>query len=224
MNVAQLTAALQALVRETPGVDVRYVFDDENGLVKRPAGSAPLPVSLRQVEDEQHAMGCLLQAQATPFELESEAPLRCLLLLTPGDDVILGVVLHDILAETLPWRHLPAMLSARYNGDVMPLSFAVAPVELAETSEPQLPWVRQAVSLQDYRSPAQRLKPCRRWARAWSRALLARCCPPTTRRGPCWRRWRHGLPSSSPRRPAAKRCSCACRPQKRRSASAWSLA
>ena len=96
VNVAQLTAALQALVRETPGVDVRYVFEDENGLVKRPAGSAPLPVSLRQVADEQHAMGCLLQAQATPFELESEAPLRCLLLLMPGDAVILGVVLHDI--------------------------------------------------------------------------------------------------------------------------------
>ncbi|WP_338858905.1 condensation domain-containing protein [Serratia marcescens] len=109
VDIARLTAALQALVRETPGVGVRYVFDDENGLVKRPAGSAPLPVSLRQVADEQHAMGCLLQAQAVPFELESEAPLRCLLLLMPGDDVILGVVLHDILAETLPWRHLPPL-------------------------------------------------------------------------------------------------------------------
>ncbi|RTG14287.1 condensation protein, partial [Serratia marcescens] len=156
VDIARLAAALQALVRETPGVDVRYVFDDENGLVKRPAGSAPLPVSLRQVADEQHAMGCLLQAQATPFELENEAPLRGLLLLTPGDDVILGVVLHDILAETLPWRHLPAMLSARYNGDVMPLPFAAEPVELAETTEPQLPWARQAVSLQDYRSPVPR--------------------------------------------------------------------
>ncbi|MBH2914061.1 condensation protein [Serratia marcescens] len=154
VDIAQLTAALQALVRETPGVDVRYVFDDENGLVKRPAGSAPL--SLRQVGDEQQAICRLLQAQATPFVLESEAPLRCLLLLTPGDDVILGVVLHDILAETLPGRHLPAMLSARYNGDAMPLPFAAEPVELAETPEPQLPWVRQAVSLQDYRSPAQR--------------------------------------------------------------------
>ena len=38
----------------------------------------------------------------------------------------------------------------------MPLPFAAEPVELAETPEPQLPWVRQAVSLQDYRSPAQR--------------------------------------------------------------------
>ncbi|BEN71381.1 condensation domain-containing protein [Serratia marcescens] len=156
VDIAQLTAALQALVRETPGVDVRYVFDDENGLVKRPAGSEPLPLSLRQVADEQQAICRLLQAQATPFVLESEAPLRCLLLLTPGDNVILGVVLHDILAETLPWRHLPAMLSARYNGDAMPLPFAAEPVELAETPEPQLPWVRQAVSLQDYRSPAQR--------------------------------------------------------------------
>lgn len=155
VDIARLTAALQALVRETPGVDMRYVFDDENGLVKRAADSAPLPVSLRQVADEQHAIGCLLQAQAAPFELESEAPLRCLLLLTPGDDLILGVALHDILAEALPWRHLPAMLSARYNGDVMPLPFAAEPVELAETPEPQLPWVRQAVSLQDYRSPVQ---------------------------------------------------------------------
>ncbi|WP_380692321.1 condensation domain-containing protein [Serratia marcescens] len=156
VDIARLAAALQALVRETPGVDVRYVFDDENGLIKRAAGSAPLPVSLRQVADEQHAIGCLLQAQAAPFELENEAPLRGLLLLTPGDAVILGVVLHDILAETLPWRHLPAMLSARYNGDVMPLPFAAEPVELAETTEPQLPWARQAVSLQDYRSPAPR--------------------------------------------------------------------
>ncbi|HAT4983153.1 TPA: condensation protein [Serratia marcescens] len=156
VDIARLTAALQALVRETSGVNVRYVFDDENGLVKRAAGSAPLPVSLRQVADEQHAMGCLLQAQAAPFELESEAPLRCLLLLTPGDDVILGVVLHDILAETLPWRQLPAMLSACYNEDAMPLPFAAEPVELPEILEPQLPWVRQAISLQDYRSPAQR--------------------------------------------------------------------
>lgn len=156
VDIAQLTTALQALVRETPGVNVRYVFDDENGLVKRAADSAPLPVSLRQVADEQHAICRLLQVQAAPFELESEAPLRCLLLLTPADDVILGVVLHDILAEALPWRHLPAMLSARYNGDAMPLPFAAAPVELPEIPAPQLPWARQAVSLQDYRSPAQR--------------------------------------------------------------------
>ncbi|MBE4974553.1 condensation domain-containing protein [Serratia ureilytica] len=156
VDIARLTAALQALVRETPGVDVRYVFDDENGLIKRAADSAPLPVSLRQVADEQHAMDCLLQAQAAPFELEGEAPLRFLLLLTPGGDVMLGAVLHDILAEALPWRHLPVMLSARYNGDAMPLPFAAEPVELPESPEPQLPWLRQAVSLQDYRSPAQR--------------------------------------------------------------------
>ncbi|MGP2801641.1 condensation domain-containing protein [Serratia ureilytica] len=156
VDIAQLTAALQALVRETPGVNVHYVFDDENGLIKRAADSAPLPVSLRQVADEQHAMDCLLQAQAAPFELEGEAPLRFLLLLTPGGDVMLGVVLHDILAETLPWRHLPVMLSARYNGDAMPLPFAAEPVEPPEIPEPQLPWRRQAVSLQDYRSPAQR--------------------------------------------------------------------
>lgn len=156
VDIAQLTAALQALVRETPGVNVHYVFDDENGLIKRAADSAPLPVSLRQVADEQHAMDCLLQAQAAPFELEGEAPLRFLLLLTPGGDVMLGVVLHDILAETLPWRYLPVMLSARYNGDAMPLPFAAEPVEPPEIPEPQLPWRRQAVSLQDYRSPAQR--------------------------------------------------------------------
>ncbi len=156
VDIAQLTAALQALVRETPGVNVHYVFDDENGLIKRAADSAPLPVSLRQVADEQHAMDCLLQAQAAPFELEGEAPLRFLLLLTPGGDVMLGAVLHDILAEALPWRHLPAMLSARYNGDAMPLPFAAEPVEPPEIPGPQLPWLRQAVSLQDYRSPAQR--------------------------------------------------------------------
>lgn len=156
VDIAQLTAALQALVRETPGVNVHYVFDDENGLIKRAADSAPLPVSLRQVADEQHAMDCLLQAQAAPFELEGEAPLRFLLLLTPGGDVMLGAVLHDILAEALPWRHLPAMLSARYNGDAMPLPFAAEPVESPESPGPQLPWLRQAVSLQDYRSPAQR--------------------------------------------------------------------
>ncbi|OKB64675.1 condensation protein [Serratia marcescens] len=159
VDIARLTAALQALVRETPGVDVRYVFDDEKGLVKRTAGSAPLPVSLRQVADEQQAIRCLLQAQAAPFALEDEAPLRCLLLLTPGGDLILGAVLHDILAETLPWRLLPVMLSARYNGEAMPLPldtvFAAEPVERQESQEPQLPWARQAVALLDYRSPTQ---------------------------------------------------------------------
>ncbi|CAI0882176.1 condensation domain-containing protein [Serratia entomophila] len=151
-DIGRLAGALQALMRLTPGLDVRYCFDDERGLYKRPGDSALQPVSIQPVADEPQAIRQLLQAQSTPFELDREPPLRCLLLLAERGPALLGVVMHDILTQTLPWRHLLATLSALYNQQaapqsVMPLAAAAPP----ENAELQLPWARQSLPLWDYR-------------------------------------------------------------------------
>ncbi len=151
-DIGRLVSALEALTRMMPELDVRYDFDDEQGLRKL-RGNAPLnPVSIQAVTDEQQAVSRLLQAQATPLELAREAPVRFLLF--TGADAILGMVAHDILAETLSCRQLLTTLSALYNGSEPTQSFAMSsPVTpLSEATELVLPWPRQATLLRDYQT------------------------------------------------------------------------
>ncbi|TFZ52539.1 condensation protein [Serratia proteamaculans] len=151
-DIGRLVSALEALTRLMPELDVRYDFDDEQGLRKL-RGSATLnPVSIQAVIGQQQAVSRLLQAQAAPFELAREAPIRFLLF--TGSGAILGVVAHDILAPTLSCRQLLTTLSALYNGIEPTPSFAIiSPVAtLPEASELVLPWPRQATALRDYQT------------------------------------------------------------------------
>ena len=151
-DIGRLVSALEALTRLMPELGVRYDFDDEQGLRKL-RGSATLnPVSIQAVTGQQQAVSRLLQAQAAPFELAREAPIRFLLF--TGSGAILGVVAHDILAPTLPCRQLLTTLSALYNGVEPTPSFAIMPpaAALAEASKLVLPWPRQATALRDYQT------------------------------------------------------------------------
>ncbi|CAI1013459.1 condensation domain-containing protein [Serratia quinivorans] len=151
-DIGRLVSALEALTRLMPELDVRYDFDDEQGLRKL-RGSATLnPVSIQAVIGQQQAVSRLLQAQAAPFELAREAPIRFLLF--TGSGAILGVVAHDILAPTLSCRQLLTTLSALYNGIEPTPGFAIiSPVAtLPEATELVLPWPRQATALRDYQT------------------------------------------------------------------------
>lgn len=108
-----------------PGLDVRYDFDDELGLRKLRGNASLNPVAIQPVTSEEQAVSRLLQAQATPLELAREAPLRFLVF--TGANAVLGVVAHDILAETLSCRHLLTRLSALYNGQEPAPMYAALP-------------------------------------------------------------------------------------------------
>ncbi|MDU3934833.1 MAG: condensation protein, partial [Serratia liquefaciens] len=128
-DIGRLASALEALTRMMPELDVRYDFDDEQGLRKLRGNATLNPVSIQPVADEQQAVSRLLQAQATPLELASEAPVRFLLFTGAGS--VLGVVAHDILAERLSCRQLLTMLSALYNRhDPLPVPDTLSPVAL----------------------------------------------------------------------------------------------
>lgn len=156
-DIGRLASALEALTRLMPELDVRYDFDDEQGLRKLRGNATLNPVSIQPVADEQQAVSRLLQAQATPLELASEAPLRFLLFTGAGS--VLGVVAHDILAERLSCRQLLTMLSALYNRhDPLPVPDTLPSVALntplPEATELVLPWPRHATALRDYRQLA----------------------------------------------------------------------
>ncbi|WP_346827128.1 condensation domain-containing protein [Serratia inhibens] len=157
-DIGRLVSALEALTRQMPELDVRYDFDDELGLRKL-HGNAPLnPVSIQPVMSEEQAVSRLLQVQATPFELAREAPLRFLVF--TGANAVLGVVAHDILAETLSCRHLLTRLSALYNRQEPTSIYAALPpvgfnARLSESTGLVLPWPRHAAALRDYRPAVQ---------------------------------------------------------------------
>lgn len=157
-DIGRLVSALEALTRQMPELDVRYDFDDELGLRKL-HGNAPLnPVSIQPVTSEEQAVSRLLQVQATPFELAREAPLRFLVF--TGANAVLGVVAHDILAETLSCRHLLTRLSALYNRQEPTSIYAALPpvgfnARLSESTGLVLPWPRHAAALRDYRPAVQ---------------------------------------------------------------------
>lgn len=151
-DIGRLAGALQALIRLTPGLDVRYCFDDERGLHKRPGDSALPPVTIETLADEPQAIRRVLETQATPLALDREAPLRFLLLMVEHGPAVLGAVMHDILAETLPWRQLPAALSALYNSQAVPqVAMPAAAGAPPEHADLKLPWARQPLQLRDYR-------------------------------------------------------------------------
>jgi hypothetical protein len=151
-DIGRLVSALEALGRLMPELDVRYDFDDEQGLRKLRANTTLNPISIQAVANEQQAVSHLLQAQATPLELAREAPVRFWVF--TGNDVVLGVVAHDILAETLSCRQLLKTLSALYNGNDPAQGFEVIPpvAPLPEATALVLPWPRQAMALRDYRT------------------------------------------------------------------------
>ncbi|MGO2441950.1 MAG: condensation domain-containing protein [Serratia proteamaculans] len=151
-DIGRLVSALEALTRLMPELDVRYDFDDEQGLCKLRGNATLNPVSIQAVTDERQAVSRVLQVQATPLELAREAPMRFLLF--TGVGTVLGVVAHDILAPTLSCRQLLTTLSALYNGIEPTQSFATTPAVAPqpEAADLVLPWPRQATALRDYQT------------------------------------------------------------------------
>ncbi|GGF50217.1 hypothetical protein GCM10007301_06930 [Azorhizobium oxalatiphilum] len=145
-------AAAQAI----EGLDLRYRFDDAEGLLVEAAGRAADAVRIVRVEDRAAALAAVLAAQAEPADLEHAPALRALLLLAP-DEVILAIVAHRILDGIVVWPAVFERLSRIHNGHPLPAGVAGAPtlrrgpegpddgVEREARGPLLFPWLRRAV-------------------------------------------------------------------------------
>ncbi|MCL2901792.1 condensation domain-containing protein [Brenneria tiliae] len=144
----RLAAALQAVLREMPGLNVRYRFDEQGELRKFSVSPLIQPIAIEAIADEEQAIAALLREQDKPCELRLEPPVRFLLFIGGPHGVILGAVAHAILGKQLSWTQILTALSAVYNGGPLPHHRPAAPDGLTEGIWPadgggqiNLPWL-----------------------------------------------------------------------------------
>lgn len=139
-DAGRIISACHALLTTLPGINVRYAFDDQEGLIKQGAETGLQAVTLLTATTHAEAERLLLAAQAQPIALDRDAPLRVVLINGVGDNLILGLIRHDILAVTHSWSYLLAGLSALHNDAPLP----VAPTTNAQhevlAATRHLPW------------------------------------------------------------------------------------
>lgn len=118
-DIGRLIGALRATLAKIPGLDVRYRFDNDDGLRKYDGGGASQDLHVRRVESCADAVNALLTEQEKPWNLEVAAPVSFTLFLA-RDEVILGVVAHHILDGASPWKRIFGSLSQLYNEGLEP--------------------------------------------------------------------------------------------------------
>lgn len=116
VNLAALLDALHAVLQSMPNLDARYQLNDEFELVKSQHASLRQRVKLVQVASRSEAQQMLLHWQNERMDLASEPPMQFRLLL--GDELILAVRHHRILARSVNWQTLLGTLNRFYQGDL----------------------------------------------------------------------------------------------------------
>lgn len=125
IEVGRLTTALYAALQKMPELNASYRFDDDAELRKYVDIELASAVSIRRVETRDEAVRAIVSQQSRPWNLECEPPLRFVLLLNGASAVVLGVFMHRIIADSLPWQMVLASVSRLYN-DGAAASHAVA--------------------------------------------------------------------------------------------------
>ncbi|MGC2857412.1 condensation domain-containing protein [Novispirillum sp. DQ9] len=147
LDAERLAAALAAVLRAVPGLDVRYRFDDDGELRKeKPDGAVEGPI-LRLVGSRAEALNSLLAEQGRPWDLEQEAPVRLGLFPVSGDGAVLGVIAHRVLDGTVSWAQVFTALAHAYAGQDFPTPGAVATAGPAHAEEAGICWLRRPIGL-----------------------------------------------------------------------------
>lgn len=143
LDPTRLQGALGAVLRAFPGLDVRYRFDDDGLLRKVPGRSEGTETWDRPVGSPAGLPAALLEAQARPWDLETQAPVRFCLFRRGDADHVLGVVVHRILDDAIPWGRVFAALAQAYGGAVIAggQDFAVMPAAAGRPEECGLSWL-----------------------------------------------------------------------------------
>lgn len=122
VDYERLIRALEQSQRQLPGANARYVYGD-NGLVRYSHPHSLPPVAIQTIRHPQEAIDVLQRTKETPFDLEQAPPLRFMLFSSDSEGV-LGIAVHRILSATLGWQDILHTVSAGYQQQVPPASYA----------------------------------------------------------------------------------------------------
>ncbi|KAA1187631.1 condensation domain-containing protein [Photorhabdus heterorhabditis] len=123
INIGRLIRALEFLTQDIAGINVRYRFDDEGDLRKYCDTTANSPVEIYQVQSDEEAINRLLKEQCKPIGLDEHPPVKFMLFMNGKHGVILGVIVHHILRNTVSLSQMLTMLSDTYNNGLKTIGF-----------------------------------------------------------------------------------------------------
>ncbi|CCN80845.1 putative Non-ribosomal peptide synthetase module [Vibrio nigripulchritudo SFn27] len=114
-NLGRLVSALNKLHQFIPALNLRYHFDEDNGLVKSAKDTADQTINIEAVESIEEAIAHLQHKQSNPIQLDSQPPIQFIIYICNEKEVVLGIVSHQILSGQLSWKEVFDVLSALYN-------------------------------------------------------------------------------------------------------------
>uniref|UniRef100_UPI0036DA3923 condensation domain-containing protein n=1 Tax=Photorhabdus sp. RM322S TaxID=3342825 RepID=UPI0036DA3923 len=123
INIGRLIRALELLTKEIVGINVRYRFDDEGDLRKYCDPTADSPIEIYQIQSDEEAINRLLTDQCKPIELDEHPPVKFMLFMNGKRGVILGVIVHHILRDSVSWPQMFTLLSDAYNNGLKTIGF-----------------------------------------------------------------------------------------------------
>ncbi|MDO6525098.1 condensation domain-containing protein [Motilimonas sp. 1_MG-2023] len=153
-NIGRLVAALNKLPQFVPSLNICYQFDEDAGLLKYPGHALAQPINIEAVDSVADAIAHLQTKQATSFALESQSPIQFTVYICGEQEIVLGVISHQILEGGLSWQEIFEVLSALYNHGLAALDkpsqssqvIGFSPLQkLPDLSASHLPWL-QSVS------------------------------------------------------------------------------
>ncbi|MCT8347468.1 condensation domain-containing protein [Photorhabdus temperata] len=124
INIGRLIRALELLTKEIVGINVRYRFDDEGDLRKYCDLTADSPIEIYQIQSDEEAINRLLKDQCKPIGLDEHPPVKFMLFMNGKHGVILGVIVHHILRDSMSWPQMLTMLSDVYNNGLKTIGFS----------------------------------------------------------------------------------------------------
>lgn len=153
-DIARLALAARTLAMRWPVLNSRYRFDDEGDLRRHEDGNAFDAVEILRAETQIGATRLALARQAVPFDLETDAPFRLLLILCPTE-TLLVLLLHRLIDESCPAESVLSGLGAAYQG--LPLPRTPTPALADQTTANAIApigWLRRSDQGAQILSPA----------------------------------------------------------------------
>lgn len=149
-DVARLLNAFNTLTKANPELSMRYRFSEDGELLKEPAPDGRGMLEILQAKTRQEAVALVLAHQKAPWDSETEAPFKALLIFC-GEDVILGLLLHRILEETTCPEDILENLARAYENNTLRQPARKEPFELDLSRDIAAPvaWLHQEISGED---------------------------------------------------------------------------
>lgn len=116
INITKLLTALQHVIEEVPDLNARYNLSNNGDLIKHTAKEWYSCIEFSTVDSYPAMVEKIIGQQAVAWIPEDNAPFKALII-SNGDQVILSLILHEILAPMVNEREIVRSLWRAYSGE-----------------------------------------------------------------------------------------------------------